>query len=493
MKGTLHVVGLGPATLEQMSVGSYRLLRQGMKIFVRTVKHPCVQELAQEGIAFESFDALYEKSATFAEVYQGIVDALRRALEEHDEVIYAVPGHPNVAEKSVELIREQLAPEYTVHIHPAVSFLDSLFTAVGCDPVEGCLIRSSESVKDGGITGKDWLIIPQIYDRFVASELKLDLMRYYPDECEVFLLSALGTPEEKVRKIMLYELDRYPVDHLTTVAVPPTGKAVAMEKLLHIMEVLRSPEGCPWDRQQNHETLRPYVIEEAYEVAQAIDSKDPYNLSEELGDLLLQVVFHAQVAKENGDFDFQDVVKGIVDKLIRRHPHVFGHRSVTSADEVLKTWEEIKRAEKPASERAALFKDPLSLPALTLAEKTQKRAARYGFDWEDYRGPLDKVYEELAEFQEVIGQNSENREAHSENNASRLKEELGDVLFSIVNLARFFEIDAEEALRVTTRKFQQRFTAMMERIEEEGHDPEKLTLEQLDRYWELTKNSNSHA
>lgn len=253
----------------------------------------------------------------------------------------------------------------------------------------------------------------------------------------------------------------------------------SLTRLAEIMAELRSDWGCPWDKEQDHRTLKKYLLEETYEVIEAIDSQNMNNFCEELGDLLLQVVFHAQLAKESDNFTLEEVIKGICDKLIRRHPHVFGSVAAASSSEVLANWEEIKKGEKAESTAESHAEDYLKiysgLPALLFAEKTQKKAAKIGFDWDNYIGPLSKVREELDELEQEID-DRENRE-----------EEMGDLLFSIVNLSRALGVDAEESLRQATKKFQRRFNKMLAVIrEEKGYIPQ-MSLDELDFYWNRVK------
>lgn len=260
------------------------------------------------------------------------------------------------------------------------------------------------------------------------------------------------------------------------------------ERLVTIMERLRSPEGCPWDREQTGSTLRPYVIEEAYEVVQALDDEDSGALCEELGDVLLQVVFHAQIASEAGEFDIGDVCDGISDKLIRRHPHVFGDFQVEGSAGVLRNWERIKAVEKGQSEPSILDAIPAELPSLLRAYKLQQRAARVGFDWPDVRGALEKVAEEMGEFQEALhaaGDPPGKVERASAD--ARVAEEFGDLLFALVNVARFLGIDPEVALYATTRKFTKRFAEVEAGARAEGRSMEQLTLEEMDKYWDQAK------
>lgn len=355
MSSCLHVIGLGPSGLEQLTLGNYRRLRDAKKVFVRTSQHPCVQELLAEGISLESFDDVYDSEASFEEVYQKITERLKTELQKGSEVIYAVPGHPMVAEKTIQLIRKNLEKDYRVIIHPAMSFVDEIFRVLNFDPIEGVLIRNYDALKDSDLTGREWLIVPQVYNRLIASEVKLDLMRFYPDGADVFIVRGLGTSGEQVDKLPLFEVDHGTFDHLTTIVLPPCSEVISWARLVQIMAVLRSPAGCAWDREQDHQTLKPCLIEESYEVLDAIEKEDMYNLCEELGDLLLQVVFHAQLASENEEFEIQDVLQGIIQKLLRRHPHVFGEETIETADDVIQAWDRIKQEEKAGEKRKKPF------------------------------------------------------------------------------------------------------------------------------------------
>lgn len=258
----------------------------------------------------------------------------------------------------------------------------------------------------------------------------------------------------------------------------------SLERLLELMVQLRGENGCPWDREQTHQSLRPYVVEETYEVLDAIDSQSPDRLCEELGDLLLQVVFHAQLAAEAGVFTMGDVIRGINEKLIRRHPHVFGDVTVDGVSEVLDNWEKIKRVEKGPERRLALDGIPKDLPGLQRAEKLQNKAAKVGFDWGNLEGPLAKVKEEFAEFEAVLqgGIPKPGTAAWD-----RLEDEFGDILFSMVNVGRFLKIDSELALRRTNSKFITRFEYMEQAAAAQGKKLEELTLDQMDELWEQAK------
>ena len=259
----------------------------------------------------------------------------------------------------------------------------------------------------------------------------------------------------------------------------------SIQKLETIMAELRSVQGCPWDREQNHQTLKRYLIEETYEVIDAIEAQDMNNFCEELGDLLLQIVFHARIAQESGDFELADVIRGICQKMIRRHPHVFGSVEAKTSEAVLVNWDKIKKKEKASAwsepNSGSFFDIPKGLPALLMAEKTQNKVAKMGFDWDSYQGPLNKVYEELKELEKEIG------------NPHKVEEELGDLLFSIVNLSRFLNLNAEDVLRRGTKKFQARFNQMLSLIKREGLDIKKMDLKEMDHFWDLTKEEEKNG
>jgi tetrapyrrole methylase family protein / MazG family protein len=266
---------------------------------------------------------------------------------------------------------------------------------------------------------------------------------------------------------------------------PIPGSGGNLDRLVEIMATLRSEQGCPWDREQTHRSLKPYAIEETYEVLEAIDSGSPDKLKEELGDLLLQVVFHAQLAAETGQFTIDAVIDTIADKLIRRHPHVFADTKVTGVAGVLENWEKIKNAEIPGERESALDGVPKDLPALQKAEKLQNKAAKVGFDWGDLAGPLAKAKEEFQEFEEVLDAAKIPPQGSAE--WERLEDEFGDILFSLVNVGRFLHINSEIALRRTMDKFNQRFRFMESEAAKLGRSLQEMTLAEMDELWERAK------
>src|SRR5215831_11213623 len=260
------------------------------------------------------------------------------------------------------------------------------------------------------------------------------------------------------------------------------------EKLVEIMTTLRGPDGCPWDKQQDFNSLKPMLVEEVYEVLEAVENNDFDGLSEELGDLLLHVVFHAQLGKESGQFDIDTVIGKISDKLVRRHPHVFGDESASTADEVIKNWEAIKAQEKAEKlknrtpeQRSLLEGIPSKLPAIHEAHQISSRAARVGFDWPDVDGIFDKLQEEVRELKEVIAADGDG------DRRQRLEDEIGDMLFVIVNIARYLKIDSESALKRANRKFKSRFQYMEAELAKQGKTLEQTPLDEMEALWQKAK------
>ena len=252
----------------------------------------------------------------------------------------------------------------------------------------------------------------------------------------------------------------------------------SIEDLLKIMEILRSPGGCPWDAEQTHESIKTSFIEETYEVIEAINKKDKELLAEELGDVLLQVVFHSQMEKEIGSFDFSDVTDGVCKKLIERHPHVFGEVKVSGTDEVLSNWDDIKRKSKgQKTQGSSMLKVPRELPALMRAQKIQSKAKKAGFDWDDMSGAFDALESEIKELKAAVGSKD----------ADAIEDEFGDVLFSCVNVARFIGVDSEQSLTRANDKFMSRFLVVEKLAEERGIDMKNTPIEELDKLWDEAK------
>lgn len=479
--GKITIVGLGAGSFGYLTVETLEQLQQATRLYLRTAVHPAVVGLRERHICFESFDEIYNSKDSFEEVYQTIVDTCIATVRQGEDLVYAVPGSPLVAERTVLLIRQQARQAgIKVVILPGMSFLEVLYAKLEIDPLEGLTILDAASLDMRLAASGAGLVITQVYNRQIASDTKLGLMDVYPDDYPVTVVSNLGLADEKIIQLPLYEMDRVAViNHLTSLFVPafkPENTTFSLKPLIDVMAKLRAKNGCVWDIEQTHSSLRRYLVEEVYEVLEAIDLQDNHLLCEELGDLLLQIVFHARVAEEFQHFSMQDVIDTVTEKLIRRHPHVFGTVSVQDAAEVIVNWEKIKQQEK--TERSSVL-DGISpgLPALMRSFKMQGKAAKVGFDWPDIAPAWDKLYEEIGELKEAMAQCD----------CAAISDEMGDVLFAAVNVARFLQVEPETALNHTNNKFAGRFRFIENRLAKQKIPWEKITIQELDLIWEEAK------
>lgn len=478
----IDIIGLGPGSIGQLTLEAMEMLRDGRNNYFRTKIHPVVSELETRGIRYESFDDLYETGESFEAVYSQIADCLFEKAVQGESLVYAVPGNPLFGEQSVvKLIERCEAENLSYQVYSGVSFVDVSMSVLEEDAVNGLKIIDAFEIRRQHPDKNMGNLITQVFDRHMASEVKLALMDQYDPEFEVVLLIGAGIPdEERILKLPLCEMDWVDgINHLTTLYVPPCPENLRdYGALLEIMEILRSPEGCPWDRKQTRETLKPYLIEEAYEVLDAIENDDIDNLIEELGDVLLQVVFHAQLGAEEGMFSMNDIIEGINKKMVRRHPHVFGVPEDITAETVVTNWDEIKKQEKQTQTLSEeMDRIPKSFTALMEAAKVQSKAAKVGFDWDDPLKALEKVDEESREVE---------AELRAEN-PDKTEEEVGDLFFAAVNVARLSGIQPELALRKATDKFKERFRIVEDLVRAEGKEMQDYPLEALDRFWEQAK------
>ena len=477
--GSITVIGLGPGDFGLITIDSWERMKNAQYLYFRTEKHPTVPMIKERGISFTSYDSFYEGAESFEALYEAIAkDLVKKAATE--DLVYAVPGSPMVAEKTVVLLREYCQQEnIKLDIQPGMSFVEVLYSKLGIDPIDGMTIIDAEDFDQLPVDMPTGLVITQVYSPQIASDTKLSLMEVFPDEYPITYIHKLGMPDESIRTIELFELDRQPdIDYLTSLYVPPfkSKEEFDITPLKDIVHTLRSPGGCPWDIAQTHESIRTNLIEETYEVLEAIELQDPHLLCEELGDLLLQVVFHARMAEETGAFSMQEVIDEATEKLVRRHPHIFGDVQASDAGAAVMAWESIKKKEKKDRE-SVLDGVPMGLPALMSAQKLQHKAAKVGFDWDEIAPVWDKIKEEVEEL----------KEAQAEGDPKHIEEELGDVLFTVVNLARFLKVDSELALMNTNRKFTKRFHYVEEKVKESGKKWSDFTLNELDELWNAAK------
>ena len=474
MAGRVVVVGLGPGPLDLVTPETRDLIASIDRRFVRTRIHPSAGVVPEDAV---SFDDLYETADTFDEVYGRIVSSLvDAATSSGGDVLYAVPGSPRVLERTVDLLLQQ--SDVAVDVRPAVSFLDVVWARLQVDPfAEGVRLVDGHVFAERAAGERGPLLVAHCHANWVLSDIKLAFERETPERA--VLLHHLGLDDELIVEVPWERVDQtIEADHLTSLWIPSAAAPVGAELVRFAEVVRRLREECPWDRQQTHESLVRYVIEETYEVVEAIHSGDPALLEEELGDLLLQVFLHSAIAAQAGDFTIADVAHEITEKMIRRHPHVFGDVVVDGAEHVARNWEQIKAAEKGAAgdgdsvaTSSVLDGVPGSLPALTYASELSRKAAKVGFDWDEVTEIWDKLAEEIGELR-------------AEPDSA---DELGDVLFVVVNLARHLGHDPEGAMRAASAKFRARFEVVERLARERGIDMKSAGIAVLDPLWDEAK------
>lgn len=482
----ITVVGLGAGDFEQLPMGVYRTLKNVKKVYMRTLDHPVVAELQKEGVSFISFDEVYEKHDEFLPVYQEIASTLIEKAEK-ESVLYAVPGHPLVAEMTIQLLIEaEKKGEIQLSIEGGQSFLDAMFTTLKIDPIDGFQMVDGATFSVHHVHMQNHLLIAQVYDQISASHVKLTLMEKYPDDYEVTIVTAAGSKEEVIKTVPLYELDHVAeINNLTTVYVPPVQDAKEALKefstLREIIATLRSPEGCEWDRAQTHESLTRYLLEEAHEAIQAVNEQDDDHMIEEFGDLLMLVLMNAQIGEDEGYFNLEDIIQAINEKMIRRHPHVFGDVQVENVAEINANWEKIKKEEHQNYEDESVLKGEYrAASSLQTSYNYQKKAAKLGFEWGTTEAFWGKVEEELAELREAIEKGTKEQQV----------EEFGDVLTTLVNVARHYKISAEEAMVLANAKFAKRFGYVEQQVKSKWED---YSVEALLQFWQEAKDKEGES
>lgn len=531
----LALVGLGPgdeATLPARAAEIARAAALGeAKAFFRTGWHPIASRLIREiGPSAVTFDSLYEKTPCYDDLYEEMAQrvvaeavSLRESEKSQRVVALFVPGSPFVAEDVCgHVVRLAGSRGLSVEVVPAASFVEAVLCELHIDAFDEGLLQVVDAYAiDRVVLGEGDLIVAQCHPRRVLSEVKTVLLDDIPPDHRVALVDAAGTSSCKVVWTALSEVDRCGLDTtpLTTLYVPAPSRAPGRElrSFVDLVETLRGPGGCPWDAEQTHHSLARHLLEETYEVLEAIEAlpqeaprgevnyADYARLEEELGDLLFQIAFHATLAKEAGAFTIADVARRIHEKLVQRHPHVFGDTKVSGAAEVAQNWERIKAREKA---RESLMDDvPSSLPALLRAHKIQRRAASSGVDWVDWRETLREVAQTTRELEERVseqsrgmsqagskdvGDGSRGRTGDADDLAATRRESVpwavpppevtemvGELLFFVVGAARHLRVDPEQALRSSTERFASRFRALERSANERKSDFPKVVPSEL--------------
>ena len=473
----ITVVTLGPGNPAYLTRQAEKALREARHLILRTARHRAADWLREEGVAFRDLDAYYDRFDSFDEMHLAMAKDLWDEAGRHP-VTFAVQDA--VSDGAVRCLRETKPEDAELRVLPGISAADVALAEAGV-PGDGWLIVPATDIARATPDPAWPLLVTEIDDRILAGEVKLRLSALYGDEAPVMFCPSTAKTARKPHEIPLCELDRQAsYDHTVCAAVPPVGlmgrERFGFEDLVRVMARLRGEGGCPWDGAQTHRTLRKYLLEEAYEAAGAIDEDDMDHLADELGDVLLQIVFHADIGRAAGEFDITDVTSAICRKMIRRHRHIFGEDRCETAEQVSDNWERIKREERGEKTQSEALRDvSAALPALTRAAKVQKKAAQVGFDWDNAEEALPKVSEEAREVSEEL-------EAGRDPSG-----ELGDLLFACVNVARLAGADPEEALTAATEKFIRRFTAMERAILADGKDLRAMTLPEMDVYWDRVK------
>jgi tetrapyrrole methylase family protein/MazG family protein len=455
MAGRIVAVGLGPAGPDLLTAGTLAAIERIPRRWLRTTRHPAAVALA----GAPSFDDVYDRADTFDDVYRRIADTLLAEADEHGEVLYAVPGSPRVLERSVDLLAEAAADgRIDLDVLPGLSFVDLAWVRLGVDPLEdGVRLVDAHRFAEKAAGERGPLLVAHCHNRRVLSDVKLAVDE--PPRTPVTLLQRLGLPDEAVTEVAWADLDRsIEPDHLTSLWIPELAAPVAGELVAFSELVARLRAECPWDRQQTHMTLTRHLLEESYEVLEAIEAwaaaeaahdggpgggagggealvEADEHLAEELGDLLFQVVFHATLGAERGAFTLADVARGIHDKLVLRHPHVFGSVEAGDTDAVVRNWEQIKKAEK--GRESVMDGIPANLPSLLYAHKVQRKAGSIGASADQTDPDVTAAVERLLA---------------SERGDGPGPDEVGAALYAVVAIARRHEVDAEAALRATAAR-----------------------------------------
>jgi tetrapyrrole methylase family protein/MazG family protein len=464
----IYLVGLGTGGAQELSEQALHALRRAQRVFVSHPAHPSTRLLQLAGIAFEPCPDEPEQA----------IATLLHAPER--TVALAMPEHPLLGNAlTSQLLAAAAESGRPVRVVASRCAMEPVLEATLHAAPNGIQVISAARLPHGALEPT----LPCLWfgldtpERLHALHARLSLL--YPPDWEVVLVHAPGDVSVETRRVSLERLAEMPCDARTYLLVPACPRReqayMGFEGLTRVVAALRAPDGCPWDREQTHESLKPHLLEETYETLEALDRADPAELREELGDLLLQVLMHSQIACESGAFDIEQVVQHLIEKLIARHPHVFGDAHAETAAQVLKNWDAAKRQQKGRD--SVLDGVPRAMPALARAQEISKRAARVGFEWDSIHGVLDKLREEETELRHAI----------ESGDSGRIASELGDLLFTVVNIARHADIDAEQCLRQMVDRFTARFQWMESEAARQNRPLESLAADEWEDLWQQAK------
>lgn len=456
----ISIVGLGYGSIDDLTIKTFKMLKEAKNVFVNNLEYSIVNSLKEEGVVFKDYKELLVNIEKYSELDENTVYAVWGNTFENDEVII------RFKEKNINY---NLYEGYGIE-----AFLER---CIG-EKVGDIITLNPCNISKWNIDKRKSFIITDLISEKDINKVKSELLKVYYKDTDIYHIKAGSNKIEA--KYRIDDIDKIEgLDEQSLIYVKENSKGKKdIHDLMAVIEVLRGENGCPWDKEQTHDSIKKDIVEESYEVLDAIDNENVEGIIEELGDVLFQVLFHASLGREEEEFSLLDITDGISNKMIYRHPHVFGNTSVNSTEEVLVNWDELKKNEKNfeslSDELTGVAK---ALPALIRAKKIQKKAKKVGFDWDDVSGAFDKVKEELNEVIDV----------YKEGKVSRIKEEIGDLLFSCVNVSRFLSVDPEEALNLTTDKFINRFSYIERRAKELSSNLEEMSLEDMDKLWDEAK------
>ncbi len=473
----ITVVTLSTGNEDLLTLSALGALEKARLLVLRTRRHPIAPYLESKGIAFESLDFLYEACEDF-DVFNRAAAVKLMELCQEGPLCYGVA---DPALDGTVMALQRLKPlDIRVTVLPGVSHADRCLGQLGLQSAS-VRIFAAEEFREAQVIPREPLLLCELHSRECAGDCKVKLLELLPPETEITFFEGTDRGGLQGRALLLCEMDRQKsYDHLTAAYVPGVPmlrrQRYDMEDLKAVMTRLRGPGGCPWDREQTHESLLPNLLEESFEYIAAVREQDTEHMYDELGDVLLQIVFHAEIARQHGTFDLNDVTTAISGKMIERHTHIFGSAKADTAQEVLDNWEALKREKRGIASTGEAMRDvSTGLSPLMRAWKVQHKAAKVGFDFAGPREALDKVLEEAREVLDNLQEQADPQE------------ELGDLLFSIVNLCRLCDQNPDIALFAATNKFISRFVSMENAIKSEGKCVRDLTLSEMDVYWSSGK------
>ncbi|NLY21288.1 MAG: nucleoside triphosphate pyrophosphohydrolase [Tissierellia bacterium] len=471
---TICIVGIGSTNEDDLTLKALKEIQSGKKLYARTNQHEVIKYIESLGIEVETFDSEYNSGVEIEETSENIVKRLIDSARE-EEIVYLVPGGPTIGEDTV---RRLIDREIDINLVAGLSTADTILAnqKIVTD-VYRVIDGSSLDIYD--LNYKEDLIITEIDNELLLQDIKLQLLEVYPPESEVLVIKDSGLNSENVLKVKIYEIgNNIVLNHQTSIFIPKINEEASynFNDALKITRRLRGEDRCKWDAEQTHESLRENLIEEAYEVVEAIDSGDIDSLVDELGDLLYQVLLHSEIGIDEGTFNVYDVTRNLSDKLIYRHPHVFLEKNVDNSEKLLYNWDRLKNESRNIHTFGEELRSIKGLPSTLRADKIISKAYKINFKWDDVSGVIAKVEEELREVRDALDGNGD------------IEEELGDLIFTVVNLVNYLGYSSELLLNQACEKFISRFEKMDELVLNENLDIRNLDLDTLDSLWNMAKN-----